>query len=76
MKFSRYLQYGSVLDSLQGSAECPLDIGLPAKGRKKQSNGDVVLWAACLDSGNSHEVVTTSGAHKVRTASSPGYYLL
>lgn len=73
---SRYFQIGSVLDSPPGSTERPPDSGLPAGGRKKHSNGDVVLWAACLDSGNSHEVVTTSGAHKVYTARSPAYYSL
>lgn len=71
-----YFQFGSTLDAPPGSTECPPDIGLPARGRKKHSSGDVVLWAACLDSGNSHEVITKSGAHKVCTPRSPVCYSL
>ncbi|KIM26886.1 hypothetical protein M408DRAFT_174810 [Serendipita vermifera MAFF 305830] len=35
-----------------------------APGRKKESEGNVVMWSACLDNADSHEVVTDDGRYK------------
>lgn len=39
-------------------------VPIETKGRKKHSDGDVVMWSACQDSASSHEIVTNEGVNK------------
>ncbi|KAG8801473.1 Ca(2+)-dependent cysteine protease, partial [Serendipita sp. 399] len=56
------LQFNATFAS--GALDLPHSLGADTGGVKKHSDGEVVMWSACLDNADSHEILIDGGRYK------------